>query len=32
VDQIVRHLQLTFPAEKQPPVHVFEQGTLMMAE
>ena len=32
VDQIIRHLELTFAAEKPPPVHVFEQAALMTAE
>jgi hypothetical protein len=32
VDRIIRHLELTFAAEKPPPVHVFEQVALMAAE
>jgi hypothetical protein len=32
VDRIIRHLELTFAAEKPPPVHVFEQVALMTAE
>jgi hypothetical protein len=32
VDRIVRHLELTFVAEKPPPAHVFEQVALMAAE
>lgn len=31
VDRIIRHLGLTFIAEK-PPAHVFEQATLMATE
>jgi len=31
VDRIVRHLELTFVAEKPPPDHIFEQVTLMAA-
>jgi len=29
---LIRHLELTFAAEKPPPVHVFEQVALMAAE
>jgi hypothetical protein len=29
---IIRHLELTFAAEKPPPSHVFEQVILMAAE
>ena len=29
VDRIIRHLELTFAAEKPPPVHIFEQVALM---
>jgi len=32
VDRIIRHLELTFVAEKPPPTHVFEQVALMAAE
>jgi hypothetical protein len=32
VDRIIRHLELTFAAEKPPPVHVFEPVALMAAE
>jgi len=32
VDRIIRHLELTFVAEKPPPAHVFEQTALMAAE
>jgi hypothetical protein len=32
VDRIIRHLELTFVAEKPPPAHVFEQVALMAAE
>lgn len=32
VDRIIRHLALTFVAEKPPPAHVFEQIVLMAAE
>jgi hypothetical protein len=32
VDRIIRHLELTFVAEKPPPVHVFEQVAMMAAE
>jgi len=32
VDRIIRHLELTFVAEKPPPVYVFEQPALMAAE
>jgi Transposase zinc-binding domain len=32
VDRIIRHLELTFVAEKSPPAHVFEQVVLMAAE
>jgi hypothetical protein len=32
VDRIIRHLELTFAAEKPPPVHVFEQVALMAVE
>jgi len=32
VDKIIRHLKLTFAAEKPPPSHVFEQVALMAAE
>jgi hypothetical protein len=28
VDRLIRHLELTFAAEKPPPVHVFEQVAL----
>ena len=31
VDRIIRHLELTFVAEKSPPAHVFEQTALMAA-
>jgi hypothetical protein len=31
VDRIIRHLKLTFVAEKPPPVHVFEQVGLAAA-
>lgn len=32
VVRIIRHLELTFVAEKQPPAHAFEQIALMAAE
>jgi len=32
VDRIIRHLELTFVAEKPPPAHAFEQVALMAAE
>jgi hypothetical protein len=32
VDRIIRHLELTFVAEKPSPAHVFEQVALMAAE
>jgi len=32
VDRIIRHLELTFVAEKPPPAYVFEQPALMAAE
>ncbi len=32
VDRIMRHLELTFVAEKPPPAYVFEQTALMAAE
>jgi len=32
VDRIIRHLELTFVAEKPPPAHVFEQVALMATE
>jgi hypothetical protein len=32
VDRIIRHLGLTFAAEKPPPAPVFEQVALMAAE
>ena len=32
VDRIIRHLELTFAAEKPPPAYVFEQVALMAAE
>jgi len=32
VDRIIRHLKLTFAAEKPPPAHAFEQVELMAAE
>jgi len=32
VDRIIRHLELTFVAEKPPPSHVFEPVALMAAE
>jgi hypothetical protein len=32
IDGIIRHLKLTFAAEKPPPTHVFEQTALMAAE
>ena len=32
VDRIIRHLKLTFVAEKPPPIHVFGQVALMAAE
>ncbi len=31
VDRIIRHLELTFAAEKPPPAHVFEQTALLAA-
>ena len=31
VDRIIRHLELTFVAEKPPPAHTFEQAALMAA-
>ena len=31
VDRIIRHLELTFVAERPPPAHVFEQVALMAA-
>ena len=31
VDRIIRHLELTFVAEKPPPAYVFEQPALMAA-
>jgi hypothetical protein len=31
IDRIIRHLELTFVAEKPPPAHVFEQTALMAA-
>jgi len=31
VDRIIRHLTLTFAAEKPPPAHIFEQVALMAA-
>jgi len=31
VDRIIRHLELTFVAEKPPPAHVFEQVAIMAA-
>ncbi len=31
VDRIIRHLELTFVAEKPPPACVFEQTALMAA-
>ena len=30
-NRIIRHLELTFVAEKPPPAHIFEQITLMAA-
>jgi ribosomal protein S27E len=32
VDRIIRHLKLTFVAEKPPPTHAFDQASLMAAE
>ena len=32
VDRIIRHLELTFVAEKPPPARVFEPVALMAAE
>ena len=32
VDRIIRHLELTFVAEKPPPAYAFEQVALMAAE
>ena len=32
VDRIIRHLELTFVAEKPPPAHALEQVALMEAE
>jgi hypothetical protein len=32
VDRIIRHLELTFVAEKPPPARVFEEVALMAAE
>jgi len=32
VDRIIRHLQLTFVAEKPPPAYALEQVALMAAE
>ncbi len=32
VDRIIRHLQLTFAAEKPPPYHVRGEPVLMAAE
>jgi hypothetical protein len=32
VDRIIRHLELTFVAEKPPPTHAFDQASLMAAE
>jgi len=32
VDRIIRHLELTFVAEKPPPPYAFEQVALMAAE
>ena len=32
VDRIIRHLELTFVAEKPPPGYAFEQIALMAAE
>jgi len=32
VDRIIRHLELTFVAEKPPRAHVFEEIVLMAAE
>jgi len=32
VDRIIRHLKLTFVAEKPPPAYVFGQPALMAAE
>ena len=32
VDRIIRHLKLTFAAEKPPPAYAFEQVELMAAE
>jgi hypothetical protein len=31
VDRIIRHLELTFVAEKPPQAHIFEQAALMAA-
>jgi hypothetical protein len=32
VDKIIRHLKLTFAAEKPPPSHIFTEVALMAAE
>jgi len=32
VDRIIRHLELTFAAQRPPPAHVFERAALMAAE
>jgi len=32
VDRIIRHLELTFAAEKPPPAQAFEQVALITAE
>jgi len=32
VDRIIRHLELTFVAEKPPPSRIFEQTALMAAK
>jgi hypothetical protein len=32
VDRTIRHLELTFVAEKPPPAHAFEQAAMMAAE
>ena len=32
VDKIIRHLKLTFAAEKPPPSHIFTDVALMAAE
>ena len=32
IDKIIRHLKLTFEAERPPPPHVLQQELLMAAE